>query len=374
MTDDPARAAHVALSSLPKVGPVRLRALLDHAGGPEAAWALVREGRLDAVDLRAGGGHGPLVAELRHAALAVDPAELLRRHRAAGVAVLVPGDDAWPATFTEDPEPPELLFALGDAALLGDAAVAVVGTRRCTAAGAAVAGGLGADLAAAGVHVVSGLALGIDGAAHRGALAGGGRPIGVVGSGLDHVYPQAHRRLWADVAAAGVLISEAALGCPPERWRFPARNRLIAALSLAVVVVESRARGGSMSTVAAALERDRAVLAVPGPVAAEQSAGTNQLLSEGAAVARDAVDVLVAIGSAATPGRRTPAGPSGAADPGPDPVVRAVAGVLSTVPVGVDRIAATTGVGVAAALTALARLEAAGVARRVAGGYEQVVR
>lgn len=374
MTDHAARAAHVALSSLPKVGPVRLRALLDHAGGPEAAWALVRAGRLDGVDLRAGSGHAELVAELRCAALAVDPAELLRRHHAAGVAVVLPGDDGWPAALAEDPEPPDVLFVLGDLALLGEAAVAVVGTRRCSAAGAAVAGGLGADLAAAGVHVVSGLALGIDGAAHRGALAVGGRPIGVVGSGLDHVYPRAHRRLWADVAAAGALVSEAALGCPPERWRFPARNRLIAALSLAVVVVESRARGGSMSTVAAALERDRAVLAVPGPVAAEQSAGTNQLLSEGAAVARDAVDVLVAIGSAATPGRRPPARPAGGVDLGPDPAVRAVAGVLSTVPVGVDRLAATAGVGVAEALTALARLEALGVARRVAGGYEQVVR
>jgi len=375
VTGDAARAAHVALSSLPKVGPVRLRALLDRAGGPEAAWDLVRSGRLDDVDLRAGTGQGVLTAELRAAAGGIDPTALLERHRDAGVAVLLPGDGGWPAAFAADPDPPDVLFAQGDVDLLGEVSVAVVGTRRCSAAGAVVAGGLGADLTAAGVHVVSGLALGIDGAAHRGVLAAGGRPIGVVGCGLDHVYPRSHRRLWSDVANAGVLVSEAALGCPPERWRFPARNRLIAALSLAVVVVESRARGGSMSTVAAALERDRTVLAVPGPVLAEQSAGTNQLLSEGAAVARDAVDVLVAIGSAVAPsGPRTTPGPAAGVDLGPDPTVRAVAAVLSTVPVGVDRLAATAGLGVAEALTALARLEVAGVARRVAGGYEQVVR
>ncbi|HEX4901932.1 MAG TPA: DNA-processing protein DprA, partial [Acidimicrobiales bacterium] len=294
-TEEP-RAAFAALASLPKVGPARMRALLDHAGGAERAWNLVREGRLADVDLRAGAGHAELVQLLRGAAAGLDPAEVLRRHRDAGVAVLLPDDAAWPAVLAVDPEPPEVLFARGDLGLLEVPAVSVVGTRRCTGAGAAVAGRLGADLTAAGVVVVSGLALGIDGAAHRGVLAAGGRPVGVVGSGLDHVYPRRHARLWAEVGEVGLLLSEAALGRPPERWRFPARNRVIAALGLAVVVVESRARGGSLSTVAAALERDRPVLAVPGPVLAEQSAGTNQLLSEGAVVARDAVDVLVAIG------------------------------------------------------------------------------
>lgn len=381
MTGDAARAAHVALASLPKVGPARLRALLGHAGGAEAAWHLVRAGRLDDVDLRAGTGHAELARHLRAAARSIDPAAVLQQHRSAGVSVLLPGDAGWPAAFDVDPEPPEVLFARGDVALLHESAVAVVGTRRCTAAGAAVAGRLGADLTAAGVHVVSGLALGIDGAAHRGALAAGGRPVGVVGSGLDRVYPGRHRRLWADVAEEGVLVSEAALGRPPERWRFPARNRLIAALALAVVVVESRARGGSLSTVAEALERDRTVLAVPGPVLAEQAAGTNQLLSEGALVARDALDVLVAIGSAAPArppgapagGVRSTAGPGLPAELAEDRSTRAVAAALAPVPVGVERLAATAGLGVAEVLTALARLEAAGLARRVGGGYEQVV-
>lgn len=375
MSTDEARAAHVALASLPKVGPFRLHALLDEAGGPEAAWERVRSGQLEAVDLRAGRSHAALVDHLREVAAGIDPAELLARHRAAGVEVLLPGDPGWPPSLVDDPEPPTVLFVRGDAELLAAPAVAVVGTRRCSAAGVAVAGRFGADLTAAGLHVVSGLALGIDGAAHRGVLASGGRPIGVVGSGLDHVYPRSHRRLWGQVAADGVLVSEAGLGRPPERWRFPARNRVIAALSVAVVVVESRARGGSLSTVAAALERDRTVLAVPGPVLAAQSAGTNQLLSEGALVARDVDDVLVAIGGALPSASRASGRDAGVA-PGADavPADRAVAAVLSPVPVGVERVARAARLPVPDALVALARLEAAGVARRVGGGYEQVVR
>jgi DNA processing protein len=146
------------------------------------------------------------------------------------------------------------------------------------------------------VCVVSGLALGIDGEAHSGALERGGPVVGVVGTGLDVVYPKRHERLWARVGEAGALVSEYPLGTNAERWRFPARNRLIAALSEVVVVVESATKGGSMHTVDSALERDRVVLAVPGPVRSPASSGTNALLAAGCAPCRDADDVLVALG------------------------------------------------------------------------------
>lgn len=376
MIADAERAAAVALVGLPKIGPARYRALIEHAGGTEAAWAAVRSGRLDGVDLRAGGRHGTLVDELRSAASRVDPADELDRHRGAGAHVLLPDDPGWPASLVDDPEPPLVLFARGDLDLLQSTSVAVVGTRRCTAVGARLAGGIGADLAGAGVPVVSGLALGIDGAAHRGALGGGGHPIGVVASGLDVVYPLRHRSLWEQVASNGVLVSESPLGRPPERWRFPARNRIIAALAEVVVVVESRRRGGSMSTVEAALDRGRTVLAVPGSVAAEQSAGTNQLLSEGAGMARDAADVLAALGlDAPVPGRAGwAAGRSRHAAEPLDGPLRKVAAVLCPAPAGVEHLAAESGLPVPAVLTALAHLEAAGLARRAPGGYEQVVR
>ncbi|MGE0795581.1 MAG: DNA-processing protein DprA [Acidimicrobiia bacterium] len=309
-SEEPEAAWLVALLTLPGMGPARLRQQL--AGrGPRAAWE----------EVAAGEGTG-VAPELRRrwavAARSVDVGGRWAAHEVAGVRVLLPGDDAWPTALVDDPEPPVALFSLGDPSVLRRPCVAVIGTRRCSAAGRSIAADLGADLAAAGVCVVSGLALGIDGAAHRGALDAGGGPAAVVGSGLDVVYPGRHRQLWGEVAARGVVLSEYPLGATPERWRFPARNRVIAGLASVVVVVESHAAGGSMHTVDAALERDRLVAVVPGPVRSPASAGTNGLLVSGATPVRDATDVLVALGlRTLTPGGRAvpsaqPAGDAGA--------------------------------------------------------------
>lgn len=366
------RAALAALLSLPGMGPARLTAVVDRAGGATAAWSLVQRGDLDGIDLRVVQRRRELVDGWRAAARGSDPADVLDEHRAAGIDVLLPEDPAWPSALAVDPEPPRVLFVRGDASLLDQPGVAVVGTRRCTAGGAQIAGRFGAGLADAGLTVISGLALGIDGAAHRGALGAGGRPVGVVGSGLDVVYPARHRRLWADVADQGVLVGEAPLGAAPERWRFPARNRIIAALSLAVVVVESGARGGSMTTAEEAADRDVPVLAVPGSVLAEQSVGTNQLLFDGGVMARDVADVLAALGVQvpASPPRLFE-DPSTGSSPSGGGALGAVAAVLSTVPASVEQVASAADVSVTDAVTALARLEAAGTVRRVPGGYER---
>lgn len=368
---DDERAVLATLLGLPGMGPARLTAVVDRAGGAVEAWELVRRGDLDGIDLRSVQKRAELVGGWAQAARRLDPAVVLDQHRAAGVEVLLPGDATWPSAFTLDPEPPRVLFARGDATLLEQPGVAVVGTRRCTAGGVQIAGRFGAGLADAGLTVISGLALGVDGAAHRGALGAGGRPLGVVGSGLDVVYPARHRRLWADVAERGVLVGEAPLGSPPERWRFPARNRIIAALSLAVVVVESGARGGSMTTVEEATTRDVPVLAVPGSVLAEQSVGTNQLIFDGSGIARDVADVLAALGV------QVPTGPARLFDDevasgAGGGVVGTVAAVLSAVPASVEQVAAAADVSIAEVVTALARLEAAGAVRRVPGGYERV--
>jgi DNA processing protein len=362
------RAALVALVSLPGMGPARMAAVVDRAGSAVEAWSLVRRGYLDGIDLRCVATRAKLIEGWRGAAGREDPADVLARHRTAGVEVLLPDDEHWPSVLATDPEPPRVLFVRGDPALLERPGVAVVGTRRCTAGGAHIAARFGAGLADAGLAVISGLALGVDGAAHRGALGAGGVAVGVVGSGPDVVYPARHRALWAEVADRGVLAGEAPLGGRPERWRFPARNRIIAALSLAVVVVESGARGGSMTTADEAADRGVPVLAVPGSVLAEQSIGTNRLISEGTPVARDVADVLAALGV------HVPAGTPRLFDPGPPPDSPggAVAAVLSAVPASVEQIASAAGVSVAEAVTSLARLEASGAARRVPGGYERV--
>ena len=294
----------VALATLPAMGPVRLRALLEEWDAEEA-WARVVAGTAcDAPAVAAALRARPelLSAQWRRAAADVDVDELWRAHVAAGIQVLASSDPAFPAVLAGDLEPPAVLFVRGCLDALATRRVAVVGTRRCTWAGRAVARSLGHDLADAGVCVLSGLALGIDGEAHGGAVAGAWPPVAVVGTGLDCVYPRQHAALWDAVAERGAVISEYPLGTGPDRWRFPARNRIIAALAEVVVVVESAARGGSMHTVDAALERDRDVLAVPGPVRSAASAGTNGLLAAGCPPCRDVDDVLVALGL--TPGSR----------------------------------------------------------------------
>jgi DNA processing protein len=219
--------------------------------------------------------------------------------RAAKIQVAYFNGVGFPAVFVDDPEPPGVLFWKGDLdPVLAGPRVAIVGTRQCSGYGRAVAAELGHDLAGCGVCIVSGLALGIDGAAHSGALTAveGAGPLGVAASAVDRPYPRRHSELWVRVAAAGAVLSEAAPGQPAQSWRFPARNRMIAALARVVVVVESHAAGGSMLTVAAAADRGIEVLAVPGPVNSPASVGTNQLLHEGVGPARHAGDVLAALG------------------------------------------------------------------------------
>jgi DNA processing protein len=319
-------ASLIALSSLPGMGPARLRALLEDST-PEDAWTRVRDGDV-AIDV---GAH--VVSAWRAAAARTDVDALWARHVNEGVTVVALGDGAYPAALADDPEPPAVLFVRGSLDALCARRVAIVGTRRCTWSGRSVARSLGRELSDAGVCVLSGLALGIDGEAHVGALAGASPPVGVVGTGLDEVYPSRHAQLWDAVAAHGALVSEYPLGTRPERWRFPARNRIIAALAEVVVVVESAAAGGSMHTVDAALERDRVVLAVPGPVRSPASVGTNGLLAAGCPPCRDAGDVLVALGLTTDATRAT------AVDQPDDPDIARVLDALGWEPATLDELA-----------------------------------
>ncbi|MEO5680388.1 MAG: DNA-processing protein DprA [Acidimicrobiales bacterium] len=369
--------AHLAaLAGLAGMGPRPLAALLSAHGEPEAAWAAVVAGAAAAAPTVAAVlGRDPAGRAARWAAQArrVDPEQLLASHRAAGVTLLTPWHPAWPARLADDPEPPAMLCARGDPGALNGPACALVGTRSCSGEGRRTAHAIACDLADAGVAIVSGLALGIDGAAHRGALAAGpgaGGPVGVVAGGVDVTYPPSHATLFDEVAAAGVLVSEAPLGTPPERWRFPARNRIIAALADVVVVVESHDRGGSMHTVDAALERGRTVGAVPGPVRSPASAGTNALLADQALVVRDAQDVLVALGLGRSPigGPAGAARGSGAVAEGADAVVLDAVGFT---PTPTDEVVAAAGLGIGPALTSLHRLAAAGLVEAGPGSWSR---
>ena len=294
MGELPVEAWLVALASLPAVGPARLRALLA-IDSPAAVWASLQGP--PSPELVRVAGKREMYEQWHRTAAGLDVARLWSRHREHGVGVAALGTPGYPSALSHDVDPPAVVFHKGDPQVVHGPRVAIVGTRRCTRYGSDVAFELGRDLASAGVGVVSGLALGIDAAAHAGALeARAAPPIAVVGNGMDKVYPERNRALWRAVADQGVLIGEAPLGAPPERWRFPARNRIIAALADVVVVVESHASGGSMHTVAEAAARDRSVLAVPGPVRSSASDGCLELLADGCAPCRDADDVLLALG------------------------------------------------------------------------------
>ena len=370
--DLPPEAWAVALAGLPLMGPARLLALL-RRWAPEESWQRVCcEGWLrDRTVVATAGKEPAALAQLWSAAATqVDVAAVWQRHVDFGVGVAALGSPAYPAPLANDIEPPGVLFMSGQPGVISGPRVAIVGTRSATRYGLDLAYELARELAAAGVAVVSGLALGIDGAAHAGALAADtAPPIAVVGSGLDTVYPRRNLSLWREVERRGVVLGEAPLGAPPERWRFPARNRLIATLADVVIVVESRDTGGSMHTVAEAERRGRPVFAAPGPIRSATSVGTNRLLRDGAHVVCDAGDVLVALGLSSALCRslrdRRPA---------PAPEDAGVLDAIGWAPISLDRLAARTQQPLGQLALALNRLCAQGWVVERSGWFERVAR
>ena len=348
----PEEAYAIALSTLPNVGPAKLRGWL-HEGTPSSVWAAASQEMC-----------GP----------GIDVAAIWQRHLDLGVTVLLPKSDQYPDRLRHDPQAPPILFCLGDpGALRGRPTVGIVGTRAPTRYGVGVAAQLGADLASVGVSVVSGLAIGIDTAAHEGACEAGAPPVGVVANGLDDPYPRRNARLWKRVATAGAIVSEAPAGAGTEKWRFPVRNRLLASLCDVVVVVESRHQGGSRHTVNAAIARGITVGAVPGSIRSPNSEGTNALLGEGAFPVCSAGDILVAL---ALEGLTVP-----------EPAViednqvllqrvsdqdKELYGVLVSDPTSLEDLSRATGLTLPELCGGLERLAQAGLARDVGGWWERV--
>jgi DNA processing protein len=214
----------------------------------------------------------------------------------SGAQLLRRGDATYPAQLDAIPDPPPLIFALGDIGLLHAAQIAVVGSRHPTAAGRSLAARMAGDLARHGLVVTSGLARGIDAAAHQASLDAGGRTIAVCGTGLDICYPAQHRALFDRIARDGLVISEFPPGTPPRAAHFPQRNRIISGLSRGVVVIEAAANSGSLITARHALAQGREVFAVPGSPLNPLAAGCLSLIRQGAALVRDAADILPEIG------------------------------------------------------------------------------
>jgi DNA processing protein len=282
----------------------------------------------------------------------------------SGFRFVARSEPGFPARLRAIHDPPVGLFVRGAASLslLDRTCVSVVGARACSTYGTAVAQGFGRELAAAGVVVVSGLARGVDAAAHRGALDAGST-VAVLGCGIDRDYPRAHANLAEQVAATGLLLSEYPPGVEPSPWRFPARNRIVAGLAAATVVVEARERSGALITADLALEEGREVLAVPGEITSRLSQGTNALLRLGATPATCVGDVLAAVGVQPVPI------PTRQLEPRLDAVRTAV----GDAPMSVDELATRTGLDPGEAAAALAELELLGLVQQSEGSYRASV-
>ena len=278
---------HLALALVPGLGPKLTAALLRRFGTPADAR------RATAAQLRQIPHIGDRTAEAMAAALrTVDIEPELRLLEKHGVRPVPLGFPGYPVPLAALPDMPPLLYFRGEWTEADTNAVAIVGSRSCTAYGKRMAEQLARGLARAGVAVVSGLARGIDGAAHRGALEGGGRTVGVLAGGLSEIYPPEHTDLANEIAAHGFLVTETSMTVAPQPGMFPARNRIISGLSRAVIVVEANVRSGALITARHAAEQGREVFAVPGNVDSPASAGCLELLRTGARLVRSADDVL----------------------------------------------------------------------------------
>jgi DNA processing protein len=282
------REAYIALNMVDGVGPVRLRALLDRFGTPEAILSARREG------LRAVEGVGEDVAgNIVDWRERVDLDAELSRIEKAGVRVVTRDDAEYPALLREIYDPPLVLYVRGELKEAERTAVAIVGSRRTTLYGQEMARKLAFQLARVGVTVVSGLARGIDTNAHTGALQAKGRTVAVLGCGIDTVYPPENKKLAEQiVAGGGALVTEFPFGVQPDRQHFPMRNRIISGWSLGVIVVEANLKSGALITANQAAEQGRQVFAVPGRADSILSKGAHKLIKEGAKLTEDAVDVL----------------------------------------------------------------------------------
>lgn len=358
-----ARAA-LGLAEVEGLGAIRFRRLVDRHGSAGAVLAAAH--RIEPSEHLPAG----LVGRLRDARPA--PARRLEALEERGVRLAVYGGGGYPERLGHLEAPPPVLWLQGPGRLPVERAVAVVGTRKATGYGRRMAQDLGRGFAAAGWTVVSGMAAGVDGAAHRGALEADGPTVGVLGSGLDHEYPAVHRRLYRRMRGEGLLATEFPPEARPRPGHFPRRNRILAALADAVVVVQAGASSGALITTDLALELGREVFAVPGPVGPAASVGVHGLLREGAAPATGAADVIADLeGSSAGRGSSDPRpgadrlaglfGPE--ADAARDLCRRLLEGPLDE-----DELARAADLRAGEAAAMLGRLELDGAVRRLPGG------
>jgi DNA processing protein len=286
---DSETAFWLAISRVPFIGPARIERLLRTFGSLSVAWSAPQEDLRVALEPRS-------LSELLAARSRIDPPAELERLARSGIGVVHPGHPSYPRLLAEISGRPSVLYVRGKLEPVDDASVAIVGTRRATPYGRQAAERIAAELAQGGVTVVSGLARGVDAAAHRASLEAGGRTIAVLGSGPDVIYPAEHRRLADQILESGAILSELTPGAKPDAQNFPARNRIVSGMTLGTVIIEAPLRSGALITASFAADQGREVFVIPGSVFAQTSEGTNALLRDGARMVRDGADILEDLG------------------------------------------------------------------------------
>ncbi len=367
--DDPQELRYwLGFTLVPGISGRRITALFQRFGSLSQAWSASE------ADLRRAGLEGQPLANLLKTRQQIDLNAALARIQRANAAAVTLAMNGYPPLLRDISDAPPLLYVRGEIIEADRGAVAIVGTRTATRYGIDVSYKLARELAQEGVTVISGLAQGIDAAAHRGALDGGGRTIAVLGNGIDSVYPSQNRDLAAQIAVRGALVTEFPIGAKPEAHHFPRRNRVISGMSLGVLIVEAPEKSGALITASAALEQGRDVFAVPGDILRPSSAGANRLIQDGAKLIMDVRDILEELtliadyepSSTATP----PAKPSHAPKPPEDfdsDIERRIYAMLSTDPVHVDDLIRASGLGAGDVLATLTLLELKDLARNVGG-------
>lgn len=364
------RRLWLALALTPGLGAVGIRRLCEAFGGVRqvfaAGKALLAESNCLRRDALAA------LADRRDHLLAAADAEM-RRAEQAEVTLLCPADPDYPPLLAAIPDPPPVLYVRGEVALLARPGVAVVGARAATTYGLRVAERLSSELARAGLSIISGFALGIDSAAHRGALTAGGPTVAVMGCGLDVDYPSQNRALREGIlTGGGVLVSESPMGALPEGYRFPARNRIVSGLALGVLVVEAARRSGTLITARQALEQGRDVFAVPGRIDSAKSEGCHRLVQEGAKLVHCAADVFDELGfGAAALAATSPRGDDQAAMAALSEEERRLLACLDVYPRSVEEIVEASGLSAQRTSELLLHLEMAGLAAALPGGQYQ---
>lgn len=358
------------LARVPGIGPARLRALVNHFGDPRAALeASARSlGRVQGIDRTSAQSVAASARAPARSALEREVAAQLSRLNKAGGRIVTFWDAEYPENLKRIYDPPPYLWVLGALQPRDASGIAVVGTRSPTPYGIQVADRMSAGLACLGLPVISGLARGIDTAAHRAAVRAGGRTVAVIGSGIDVIYPPENRGLAQTLLQEGAIISEFEMGAKPDAVNFPRRNRLVSGISLGVLVVETGPEGGAMITAHLALDQGREVFATPSPLREGLRSGTNKLIREGKALLVESVDDIIAELAPRLGGVVASDKPR-AAPPRPDLTLfeRKVFDTLDEAPIHIDEVSRRSGLSPADTLVHLLTLEFKGAVRQMAG-------